>query len=98
MSNIQYKYILAFGLLLCLFPFMPYGYFQLIRLVGSLAFAYFALKEIEAKKSRQMVVIVMALAALLLQPLYKIHLPRLLWNWIDVGLAIFLIVTAKEKK
>ena len=81
--------ILAAMLLLCLAP-MPYGYFQLVRFVAMVVFGVMAFKCYQEKKEKQ--TWGLGLLALLFQPFAKIALGRLIWNIIDVIVAIGLIV------
>ena len=76
------KLILALLFLLCLAP-MPYGFYSLIRFVAMIAFAIYAYVYYEKKNNK---------LAILFQPLLPIYLGRMLWNIIDVIVAIFLIV------
>lgn len=83
------KLILSLLFLLCLAP-MPYGFYSLIRFVAMIAFAIYAYVYYE-KKSNELAIAFLSLA-ILFQPLLPIYLGRILWNIIDVGVAIFLIV------
>jgi len=79
---------LAVLLLLCLAP-MPYGYFMLVRFVmmvacGWLAYRYYTMNKVAATW-------VFGVLALLFQPIYKIALGRMVWNVIDVIVAILMI-------
>ena len=86
------KYVplyLAVVLLLCLAP-MPYGYYTLVRILATVVFGIFAYKCYVAKKEGMTWVFVTL--ALLFQPFAKIALGRVIWNVIDVIVAIGLIV------
>ena len=83
------KLILALLLLICLAD-MPYGYYQFVRLVSCVVFAYFAFQE-STHKSK--LLFIYGGLALLFQPIIKISLGRELWNVVDVIVAVFLIVT-----
>jgi hypothetical protein len=94
----QIKLILSVLLLLCLFD-MPYGYYQFVRLVAGISFAYFAYAAYEEKKEIQ--VLLYICLAILFQPFLKIALGRELWNIVDVLVAIGLVATIfldKNKK
>lgn len=84
------KIILSILLLLCLLP-MPYGYFQLVRFIALIGFAYLAYQAKE--KEAQTEFIVYCILALLFQPFFKIALGRELWNVVDVIVAIGLIAS-----
>ena len=84
----QLYLFLAAMLLLCLAP-MPYGYFMLVRFVmmvacGWLAYRYFTIHKTIAAW-------VFITLAVLFQPIYKIVLGRVIWNVVDVVVAVFLI-------
>ena len=92
------KYIpicLAALLLLCLAP-MPYGYYQLVRFVSMVIFAVMAY-QYYVKKQEGWAVCFGALA-LLFQPFFKIALGRVIWNIVDVVVAILLIVIWYKEK
>jgi hypothetical protein len=71
-------------LLACLLP-MPYGYYQLVRVVATAAFAFLAYQE----RGNNLLWVFIGLA-LLFQPFEKIALGRTLWNVVDVAVAVFL--------
>lgn len=83
------KIILAILSLTCLFD-MPYGYYQLFRLIAFGAFAYLAYVEQEDKGW----LTVWVISALLVQPIFKIALGREIWNVVDVIWSVLLIVSA----
>lgn len=83
------KLSLAALLLGCLFD-VPYGYFQIVRLVGCALFCWLAYLEYQEKK-----IITTALCigcALLLNPIVKVYFKRDVWNNIDLVIAIALVV------
>ena len=82
------KIILALLLLLCLAP-MPYGYYQLVRVVAMIAFAIIAYQYYE--KEIVSLAITFGGLCLLFQPFIKVALGRTLWNVVDVIVAIGLI-------
>jgi hypothetical protein len=69
---------------------MPYGFYSLIRFVAMIAFAIYAYVYYE-KKSNELAIVFLSLA-ILFQPLLPIYLGRMLWNIVDVIVAIFLVV------
>lgn len=86
------KYIplyLAAILLLCLAP-MPYGYYTLVRILAMVVFGLYAYRFYVAKK--EALTWVFVTLALLFQPFAKVALGRMIWNVIDVIVAIGLIV------
>ena len=76
-------------MLLCLAP-MPYGYFQLVRFVAMIVFGLMAYRYYQNQK--MVATWVFGALALLFQPIYKIALGRVVWNVVDVIVAIFLII------
>ena len=97
MGDMKYiKLILSALFLLCLAP-MPYGFYSLIRFVAMVAFAIYAYVYYE-KKNNELAIAFLSLA-ILFQPLLPIYLGRMLWNIVDVIVAIFLVVLYfKERK
>ncbi len=83
------KIFLAVLLLLCLAP-MPYGYYQLVRIVAMIAFAIMAYQYYE--KENVPLAITFGGLALLFQPFIKVALGRTLWNLVDVIVAVVIIV------
>ena len=89
------KIALAALFLLCLADF-PYGFYQLVRFVGSIGLGYLAFSAYQQEKKVDL--IVFGALALLFQPFAKITLGRELWNIIDVGAAIYLLVSVFKSK
>lgn len=83
------KFLLAALLLLCLAP-MPYGYYQLVRIVAMIAFAIMAYQYYE--KEKVPLAIAFGGLALLFQPFLKVVLGRTMWNVVDVVVAVGLVV------
>ena len=81
--------IIAAMMLLCLAP-MPYGYFQLVRFLSTIAFGVMAYRYFMERK--EWLAYTCGTLALLFQPFYKIALGRTVWNIVDVIVAIGLIV------
>lgn len=81
--------VLALLLLICLAP-MPYGYFQIVRLISTVVFGMMAYGYY--KEKNETMAYVCGGVALLFQPFYKIVLGRVVWNVIDVVVAIALII------
>lgn len=85
-------------LLLCLAP-MPYGYYQLVRFVAMASFAYLSYDSFKAGKEG--LGVTFAALAILFQPFFKIALGRVMWNVVDVVVAIgliYLLVITKRSK
>lgn len=92
------KLIIAVLLLLCLAD-MPYGFYQLVRFAAMAAFAYLSYDYFKCKEDVKG--IVFALLAVLFQPFFKVGLGRVLWNAVDIIVAVglfYLIVTGFNKK
>ena len=89
------KIALSALFLLCLADF-PYGFYQLVRLIGSIGLGYLAFSAYQQENKVDL--IVFGSLALLFQPFAKITLGRELWNVIDVGAAIYLIISLFKAK
>lgn len=87
-NNVGIKILLSILLLVCLFN-MPYGYYQFIRFIAMITFAYLAFNA--DKENNRNEIWIYIILALLFQPFIKIALGRLLWNIVDVIVAIGLI-------
>ena len=74
----------------------PYGFYQLVRFIGSIGLGYLAFSAY--KQENKVDLIVFGALALLFQPFAKITLGRELWNIIDVGAAIYLIISLFKAK
>ena len=75
---------------------MPYGYFQFVRFSALVGFGYIGYEYFQMKE-KQLGYIFFSLA-ILFQPFLKISLGRELWNIVDVGVAIYLLVTLLKPK
>ena len=84
----NFSLLFAAMMLLCLAP-MPYGYFQLVRFLATLAFGVMAFRYYQERK--EWLAYTCGILALLFQPFYKIALGRTVWNIVDVIVAIGLI-------
>lgn len=94
--NTYLRPILIVMLLLCLAP-MPYGYYEIVRVVAMVIFGAMAYGYHEARKDGLMVTF--GVLAVLFQPFFKIVLGRTMWNIVDVAVAALLIVIMlKERK
>ena len=83
------KVLIAVLLVGCLFN-VPYGYFQFIRIAGCVGFAYLAFNEFNLE--RNILGILCFVCAILLNPVFKIHFTRKLWNQIDIIIAVLLLI------
>ena len=81
--------------LLCLAD-MPYGFFQFVRFVVAGGFMFLAFDSSKSENKNQ--VIAYIALAVLFQPLLKISLGRTLWTIVDVGVAIWLIITLVNRR
>ena len=88
--EILLKIILAILFFICLAD-MPYGYFQIVRFGALVGFALLAYNANEQGHKRE--VIIYVCLAILFQPLIKIALGRVVWNVVDVIVAIGLILS-----
>ena len=81
-------------LLVAVLP-LPYGFYTLLRIVvtASAVFAaYYFFKEGGDSQSG----IILALIALLFNPLIPIHLDKVIWIPIDIGTAIYMYILSKK--
>ncbi len=89
------KIILIVGLFLCLLV-MPYWYYQLLRIFGTIGFVYLAYTDYKLKiKYTPQIFIV---AAILLNPIIKISFDRSAWQVVDIILAVLLITSIFVEK
>ena len=96
MNNSIIKVALAILLLLCLLD-MPYGYYQLIRFIAMVGFAYLAYSTKEQNNKNEAFIYIAI--ALLFQPFFKIALERTMWNIVDVIVSIGLVISViKDSK
>ncbi|MCH3883395.1 DUF6804 family protein [Tenacibaculum aquimarinum] len=70
---------------------MPYGFYQLVRIVALIGFGILAYKANEENKNTEM--IIYGGLALLFQPFFKLALGREIWNIVDVIVGIGLIAS-----
>lgn len=89
------KIILSVLLIVCLLD-MPYGYYVLVRFISMIAFAFFAYEAYEQKNQRDLIIFIVL--ALLFQPFEKIVLGRVLWNIVDVVVAVYLMINLNREK
>ena len=75
-------------MLLCLAP-MPYGYYMLVRFVAMVVFGVMAYRYYHEKNEK--LAWTFGILALLFQPFAKVALGRLVWNIVDVMVAVGLI-------
>jgi len=94
-SNNIVKIVLAVFLFICLVD-MPYGYFELVRFIAMIGFAFLAFKSNELGRPTEMFIYIAL--AILFQPFLKIALGRDLWNVVDVVVGIGLIATVIIRK
>ena len=70
---------------------MPYGFYQLVRFLALVGFAYLAYQaNLEGNKTAAFIYVALAL---LFQPLFKISLGRELWNIVDVVVGVGLLIS-----
>ena len=85
---------LAVLLFVCLLD-MPYGYYQFVRFISAIAFVYFAYED---KTNGGKLFVVYIVLAVLFQPFIKFTLGRVLWNIVDVIVAIGLLISLFRNK
>lgn len=72
---------------------MPYGYYQMVRVLSIVGFGILALSVKEDKERWIYITLCM-----LFQPFIKVALGRVLWNVVDVVVAIGLLISIKSDK
>jgi len=90
------KVVLAIFLFLA-FAHLPYGYYQFLRIASFLGFLYLAYAEYKENGNKIIVTGCIA-AAILFNPVFKIIIHRQGWHFIDVVIAILLLVWAFIEK
>ena len=83
--------IAATFLLLALFDGWPYGFFTLLRFVVFTTTSYVAWMAYEQQKEKW--VWIFGFLAVLFNPFIVIHLNRELWSFIDIIVAVFMIIS-----
>ena len=89
------RFGLAIILLLCLLN-MPYGYYQLVRVVSFVGFVYLGIRNYHLKLYE--LVAAFSIGVILFNPFFTIVLGRLIWNIVDViyaGLLFYSIYKTK---
>ena len=72
---------------------MPYGYYQLLRLVVAAASVFIAVAAWQ--RGGHVAVMAFGLLALIYNPIVPLHLKREIWEWVNLGTAaIFLVALA----
>jgi hypothetical protein len=84
------KIVLSVLFFLCLLD-LPYGFYQLVRIIALIGFGILAYKANEENNNTEM--IIYGGLALLFQPFFKIALGREIWNIVDVIVGIGLIAS-----
>ena len=84
------KLLLATLFFICLLD-MPYGYYQLVRMVALIGFSVLAYPSY--KTDNVEIAILYVGLAILFQPLIKIPLGRMMWNIVDVIVGVGLIIS-----
>lgn len=82
------KILLAALLLLCLFS-MPYGFYNIVRVISMICFSIIAYRYYSEKKIE--LFIVFCGLVLLFQPFVKVPLGRTIWNITDLIVAVSLL-------
>ena len=89
------RVILAILFFICLAD-MPYGFYQFVRFAAMVGFAYLAYSANEQKNKNEMFFYIAL--AILFQPFIKLALGRIIWNIIDLGIGIGLILSIFQNK
>lgn len=70
---------------------MPYGYYTLLRLIATGAFAWAAVVTYERKE--EVLPWVFCMLSILFNPFIKVHLPKETWMVIDIVAGVFFLVS-----
>jgi hypothetical protein len=81
--------ILSLLLLVCLFD-MPYGYYMFVRYVAAILFGVWGYNCLQEQNKNWGILFISL--AVLFQPIVKISLGRTIWNIVDVGVVVLLII------
>lgn len=73
---------------------LPYGYYMFLRLIACGVFAYASF--LAYSKNCRALPWVYGLLALLFNPFVKIHLPKEMWVFVDIGAGILVLATARK--
>jgi len=65
---------------------MPYGYYQFVRFITAAYFAHELLTNPNTRHKTALIILI-----ILFQPLIKISLGRMLWNIVDIVVALWLL-------
>lgn len=98
----MYKLIAVIIILLfiALFP-LPYGYYQLLRLVITVTSGFIIYKDYINKQNISFSNIIFGLILLLYNPIFPVHLEREIWQVINIITAIIFLIylfNVKNKK
>lgn len=90
-SGIIVAKLLAVGILLGALADHAYGYYTLLRWIVCGVAAFSAFRASEIQKTGW--VWVLAIVALLFNPIIPVHLNREIWAFVDVGVALLLLAS-----
>ncbi|ESY61287.1 MULTISPECIES: DUF6804 family protein [unclassified Mesorhizobium] len=88
--------VTAIAMLLAVAPW-PYGYYQLLRVVGFFAGAYCGAMVWRTGQENRNLAWALFAAALVFNPFMPVYLPRELWAVLDVGAAVLFGFVAFRK-
>lgn len=89
---IQLIFAAAFILLIAAAP-LPYGFYMFARIVATAVFIWAGIIAVERKHIT--LAVLFGLAAILFNPLLKVHFQKEVWMFIDVLAGFFLLSTTK---
>lgn len=75
---------------------LPYGFYMLVRIVAVIVFSWAAV--ISVKRTHITLAVIFGLAAILFNPLFKVHLDKNIWLVLDILAALLLLATMKKIK
>lgn len=86
------KIFVALLLIICLFD-MPYGYYQFVRLTTAVYFCYELLKNSNTQHRTALIILI-----IIFQPFIKLSLGRMLWNIVDIIVALWLLLIYSQSE
>jgi len=86
--------VLASGVILLGVAKMPYGYYTLLRIVATAVFVWAAF--VSHSRQHQALPWVFGFAAILFNPVIRIHLDRSIWVWANIGAGVLLLASAQH--
>jgi hypothetical protein len=88
--DIPIKVILIIGLALAILK-MPYQYYEILRVVNTILFAFLAIRAYNVDK--YLFIILYIFGSIIFNPFISFTFKKQLWQWIDVLFILILIIS-----